>query len=184
VNPRFGLLTANSRPAQVQSSGARVGAADCRELRSLLEEYVRLSRTLCACRVRVVCVSCACVSCVCVCGVVFRRLCVAVRRADMVRSCCGCPVSLYQAEDWMVEEMPILERLMDAVRDWYVHHRDPHGRRVHNSWPLAYPAWTVQAVLEDRRRPVRPACAGTAVDFAGTRVPWSPSLPSIGLGAL
>jgi hypothetical protein len=29
---------------------------------------------------------------------------------------------VYQAEDWMVEEMPILERLMDAVRDWYVHH--------------------------------------------------------------
>lgn len=46
---------------KVQSNGAHVGAADCRELRSLLEEY---------------------------------------------------------AEDWMVEEMPILERLMDAVRDW------------------------------------------------------------------
>lgn len=46
---------------KVQSNGAHVGGADCRELRSLLEEY---------------------------------------------------------AEDWMVEEMPILERLMDAVRDW------------------------------------------------------------------
>jgi hypothetical protein len=69
---------------------------------------------------------------------------------------------VYQAEDWMVEEMPILERLMDAVRDWYVHHLG------HTDDWSTDPAWAVQAVLEDRRRPVRPASAGTAGDFAGT----------------
>ncbi len=59
----------------------------------------------------------------------------------MVKSLSWVPgVPVYQAEDWMVEEMPILERLMDAVRDWYVDHRDPRGRQVHNSWPLADPA--------------------------------------------
>jgi hypothetical protein len=39
---------------QVQSNGQHIGNADCRELRSLLEEYVRalFSLRLCLCRIR------------------------------------------------------------------------------------------------------------------------------------